>query len=167
MELLGKEEYAGVTKYLAIAGAATIGTVAAITLLNKRYARSVGRNSLAIITGCDSGLGYAFANYCHERLGMTVVAFVHDEDSVGAKNLRESHPDCESFYVHKLDVVRVDLSDAAFKFVVDLLEKNPTLRKLSKETLFSINFHDNFLVHQVSTHLLIIVELWFLVNLNG
>lgn len=129
MELLNREEYAGISKYIAIAGAATIGTVAAISLLNRRYARSLGRNHLAIITGCDSGLGYAFANYCHERLGMTVVAFVHDEDSVGAKNLRDSHPECESFFVCKLDVVRVDLSDAAFKFVHDLLAKDPNLRK--------------------------------------
>lgn len=130
MELLRREEYAVVTKYMAIAGAATIGTMAAIALLNKRYARSVSRNNLAVITGCDSGLGYAFANYCHEKLGMTVVAFVHDEDSLGAKNLRNSHAECESFHVHNLDVVRVDLSDAAYKFVRDLLDKDPNLRKL-------------------------------------
>lgn len=130
MELLNREEYAGISKYIAIAGAATIGTVAAISLINKRYARSVSRNNMALITGCDSGLGYAFANYCHEKLGMTVVAFVHNEDSVGAKNLRESHVDCESFYVCKLDVVRVDLSDAAFKFVKEILAKDPNLRKL-------------------------------------
>lgn len=129
MKLLNREDIAEASKYIAIAGAATIGTVAALTMLNKRNSRSVGRNQLAVITGCDSGLGYSFANYCHERLGMTVVAFVHDEDSVGAKNLRDAHVDSDTFYVCKLDVVRVDLTDAAYKFVVDLIDKDPTLRK--------------------------------------
>lgn len=43
---------------------------------------------MLVITGCDTGLGYSWANYGHE-LGFQVVAGVLNEESEGSKDLKK------------------------------------------------------------------------------
>lgn len=55
-------------------------------------------NKAVIIIGCDSGLGYSLALYCHS-LGFTVIASVLNIDGSNAKKL------CElGVYVYNLDI---------------------------------------------------------------
>lgn len=56
------------------------------------------------ITGCDSGLGFSLANFCHE-LGMVVIAACHTTSSMqGAEELEQLGSSGRMFVIRKFDV---------------------------------------------------------------
>jgi NAD(P)-dependent dehydrogenase (short-subunit alcohol dehydrogenase family) len=56
------------------------------------------------ITGCDSGLGFSFANYCHD-LGMVVIAACHTASSKqGAEELERLGGSGRMFVIRDFDV---------------------------------------------------------------
>ena len=58
-----------------------------------------------VITGCDSGLGYSLARYCH-RLGMVVVAGCHQENSEGGEELMAMEEGEEMMSARRMFVVK-------------------------------------------------------------
>jgi len=62
------------------------------------------KNRAIFITGCDSGLGYSLAHYCH-KLGMVVIAACHTNSSTkGAQDLEQLGDSQRMFVIREFDV---------------------------------------------------------------
>lgn len=62
------------------------------------------KGKAVFITGCDSGLGFSFANYCH-NLGMVVIAACHTASSTqGAEELEKLGSSARMFVIRNFDV---------------------------------------------------------------
>ncbi|XP_078034898.1 SDR family oxidoreductase shroud [Augochlora pura] len=82
-------------------------------------------NHAVIVTGCDSGLGYSLALHCRQ-LGATVIAGVLQNDSPGAKKLKE-----KDVFVYSLDVTKpVSVTDFAESVRTVMERENLELRCL-------------------------------------
>ena len=60
-----------------------------------------------MITGCDSGLGYSLAHWCHDQ-GLVVVAACHSHHSnIGADNLEKlAGKDGRMFVVRSMSLLK-------------------------------------------------------------
>lgn len=90
-------------QYLA-AGALALGGVLARWLAREELPRDWYQGRAVFITGCDSGLGYSLANYCH-GLGMVVIAACHMVSNVqGAEELEKLADGGRMFVIRNFDV---------------------------------------------------------------
>ncbi|XP_055524474.1 D-beta-hydroxybutyrate dehydrogenase, mitochondrial [Wyeomyia smithii] len=85
--------------------------------------------SVMIVTGCDSGLGFNIAKLCH-RLGFVVFAGCLSKDAEGAKLLQQlAHDDAadnERLFVEQLNITLEESVLMMNKSVKVFFEKNPT-----------------------------------------
>lgn len=88
----------------------------------KKY--SPNKQHAILITGCDSGIGYSIAKYCHE-IGFTVFAACLNEESEGSILLKQ----LEDVYIVQLDVTSSESILYALTYVNNVLEKNPGMSK--------------------------------------
>ncbi|XP_034940009.1 D-beta-hydroxybutyrate dehydrogenase, mitochondrial, partial [Chelonus insularis] len=56
----------------------------------KNPRRELKNKDSIIVTGCDTGLGYSLALHCSNHLNISVIAAVHNIDSLGSKNLSKA-----------------------------------------------------------------------------
>lgn len=81
---------------------------------------------VVVITGCDSGLGYSMALYCH-NLGMVVCATVLNPSGKTAKELQELGETTGRLVVIHLDVTDTANVRTAVKQVAELFEEDKSL----------------------------------------
>lgn len=96
--------------------------------LKKRYRLLQLDTKVVVITGCDSGLGYSMALYCHD-LGMVVCATVLSPNGNVAKELQQLGESTGRLIVIRVDVTVTNSIQTAVKQVAELLEKNKNLGK--------------------------------------
>lgn len=106
-----------------------LGGITTHYLMNPRTKLPVNAKNLVVTTGCDSGLGYSMAIYCHETLKMSVVACVHHLNSKGSIKLKDQFGNSNRFHMVQLELAQKESIAKAEKFVRELLEKNKDLRK--------------------------------------
>lgn len=90
-------------QYLA-AGVLAAGGVLARWLAREELPRDWYQGKAVFITGCDSGLGFSLANYCH-GLGMVVIAACHVvSNTQGAEELEKLAGGGRMFVIRNFDV---------------------------------------------------------------
>jgi len=90
-------------QYLA-AGVLAVGGVLARWLAWEELPRDWYQGKAVFITGCDSGLGFSLAHYCH-GLGMVVIAACHMVSNVqGAEELEKLEDGGRMFVIRNFDV---------------------------------------------------------------
>ncbi|XP_065221240.1 D-beta-hydroxybutyrate dehydrogenase, mitochondrial [Planococcus citri] len=85
---------------------------------SKKY--SPAKNQAVLITGCDSGIGFSTAKYCHE-IGFTVFAACLNEGSEGCVQLKK----LGDVFTVKLDVTSSESIKKALTHVNNVLRANP------------------------------------------
>ncbi|XP_075148754.1 SDR family oxidoreductase shroud [Haematobia irritans] len=79
----------------------------------------VSPNNVILITGCDSGLGYSLALYCHS-LNMTVISACHNVNSAGAKMLQHLD-DSKRMITIELDLREAESIGRVQRYLHDML----------------------------------------------
>ncbi|XP_037952996.1 D-beta-hydroxybutyrate dehydrogenase, mitochondrial-like [Teleopsis dalmanni] len=80
-------------------------------------------DNVIFITGCDSGLGFSLALFCHRALNMTVISACHNIDSDGAKMLQKLS-DTKRMLTIELDLLKQSTIAHAHKITNELLTQN-------------------------------------------
>jgi len=87
-----------------IAVASSLGLILRSWRCQNKIEEEWYQNKVVFITGCDSGLGFSFANHCHS-LGMVVVAACHTANSTqGAQELEKLTSTKRMFVIRNFDV---------------------------------------------------------------
>uniref|UniRef100_A0A1B0A8W3 Uncharacterized protein n=1 Tax=Glossina pallidipes TaxID=7398 RepID=A0A1B0A8W3_GLOPL len=83
---------------------------------------NVSPRNVILITGCDSGLGYALSVFCHS-LNMTVISACHNINSVGARSLQNLN-DSKRIITIELDLLKPDTIQNAQQRIKELIDDN-------------------------------------------
>lgn len=126
--LLSKPDFAGFSKFVSFSA---LGGFTTWWLMNPREKKTVNTKNVIVTTGCDSGLGYSLAIYCHDKLNMSVIACIHQSDSRGATKLREMFSSSKRFHMVQLEVTKSESINRVEQFVRELLDKNKELGKMA------------------------------------
>jgi len=112
--------------------ACTLVVVSSIGFLRKIWKSCENPNvdwhhgKAVFITGCDSGLGFSLANYCH-TLGLVVIAACHTSTSCqGAEKLEGLGDSGRMFVIRKFDVRSKESMNKARKVVEEVLLETGT-----------------------------------------
>uniref|UniRef100_A0A1A9W6I3 Uncharacterized protein n=1 Tax=Glossina brevipalpis TaxID=37001 RepID=A0A1A9W6I3_9MUSC len=84
---------------------------------------NVSPSNIILITGCDSGLGYALSVFCHS-LNMTVISACHNIKSNGARALQNLN-DSKRIITIELDLLKPDTIRNAQHKLKELIDNNP------------------------------------------
>lgn len=103
----------------------SICTVYILYRMIKRPQKILPKKENAIlITGCDSGIGYSLACYCHD-IGITVFAGCLNTNSLGSSNLQK----LQDVYVIELDVRNIQNIHSAAAIINNILKENSSIGK--------------------------------------
>lgn len=101
LNVLEKREYLAAG---ALAVASCLGILAKCWISCEEPINAWYHGKAVFITGCDSGLGFSFANFCH-NLGMVVIAGCHTASSLqGAEELERLGSSGRVFVIRNFDV---------------------------------------------------------------
>jgi 3-hydroxybutyrate dehydrogenase len=132
--LLKRPDFLSLVKFSAFSG---VSALTSYFLMNAREKHSMNGKNVIVTTGCDSGLGFSIAIYCHEKLNMCVISCVNNHKSRGALKLREMFGNSNRFHMIELEITKDESIEHVRKYVENFMAGNVNMGNVVLH--FSVN----------------------------